>query len=257
MKKREAELQAQVDCGWLPPRPPTLRRTSCTGPGARRAAQVVADKEKRLAKIRAAKAELEAEAKAAAQEERRRRAEAEEKRIAQGRKKNGFAPKPPSAEPDGKAQRNFTDPESRLLLTKDGYIQGWNAQAAVDGTAQVIVAHGLTPSMSDTVSSWGLLTPSRRTSATAERGLRRQRLPERAEPGRARRARRCRLHRDRSRQASRRGQAQDRRRSPRPCDESSSGRLAKPLQAEETDRRAGVRTDQAGTRLPPVPAAGP
>jgi len=36
-----------------------------------------------------------------------------------------------------------------VLLTKDGYIQGWNAQAAVDGTAQVIVAHGLTPSMSD------------------------------------------------------------------------------------------------------------
>ena len=36
-----------------------------------------------------------------------------------------------------------------MLLTKDGYIQGWNAQAAVDGTAQVIVAHGLTHSMSD------------------------------------------------------------------------------------------------------------
>ncbi len=88
----------------------------------------VADKEKRLAKIRAAKVELAAQAKAAAQEERRRRAEAEEKRIAQGRKKNGFAPKPPSAEPVGKAQRNFTDPESRLLLTKDGYIQGWNAK---------------------------------------------------------------------------------------------------------------------------------
>jgi hypothetical protein len=35
------------------------------------------------------------------------------------------------------------------LKTKDGYIQGYNAQAAVDGTAQIIVAHGLTPSMSD------------------------------------------------------------------------------------------------------------
>jgi hypothetical protein len=34
-------------------------------------------------------------------------------------------------------------------LTKDGFIQGYNAQAAVDGTAQIIVAHGLTPSMSD------------------------------------------------------------------------------------------------------------
>ena len=69
---------------------------------------------------------------------------AEEKRIAEGRKKNGKTPAPPREEPDGKTQRNFTDPESRVLLTKDGYIQGYNAQAAVDATAQIIVAHGLT-----------------------------------------------------------------------------------------------------------------
>jgi hypothetical protein len=36
-----------------------------------------------------------------------------------------------------------------VLLTKDGYIQGYNAQAAVDAEAQIIVAHGLTQSMSD------------------------------------------------------------------------------------------------------------
>jgi len=35
------------------------------------------------------------------------------------------------------------------LKTKDGYIQGYNAQAAVDAKAQIIVAHGLTESMSD------------------------------------------------------------------------------------------------------------
>lgn len=40
-------------------------------------------------------------------------------------------------------------PESRVLLTKDGYIQGYNAQAAVDGAHQIIVAHGLTSSTSD------------------------------------------------------------------------------------------------------------
>jgi transposase len=150
MKKREAELQAEVD-RWLAAAAAADAEEDKLH-GARRGDELpkwVADKDKRLAKIRAAKAELEAEAKAAAQEERRRRAEAEAKRIAQGRKKNGFAPKPPSAEPEPQAQRNFTDPQSRLLLTKDGYIQGWNAQAAVDGTAQVIVAHGLTPSMSD------------------------------------------------------------------------------------------------------------
>ena len=42
-----------------------------------------------------------------------------------------------------------TDPDSRVLLTKDGFIQGYNAQAAVDGAKQIIVAHGLTQSMSD------------------------------------------------------------------------------------------------------------
>jgi hypothetical protein len=109
----------------------------------------VADKEKRLERIRAAKAALEAEAKGAAEAERRRRAEVEEKRVAEGHKKNGRAPAPPSPEPDGKAQRNFTDPDSRILLTKDGYIQGYNAQAAVDAAAQIIVAHDLTPNMSD------------------------------------------------------------------------------------------------------------
>ena len=90
-----------------------------------------------------------AEARAAAAEETRRREEAEKTRIAEGRKKNGKTPTPPKQEPEGKTQRNFTDPESRVLLTKDGYIQGYNAQAAVDAEAQIIVAHGLTQSMSD------------------------------------------------------------------------------------------------------------
>jgi transposase len=158
MKRREAELQAEVD-RWLAAAEAADAEEDKPH-GARRGNELpkwVADKAKRLARLRAAKAELEAEAEAAAAEEVRRRAEAEEKRIAQGRKKNGKPPKPPSPEPDGKAQRNFTDPESRVLLTKDGYIQGWNAQAAVDGTAQIIVAHSLTPSVSDQGQCVGLI----------------------------------------------------------------------------------------------------
>jgi len=109
----------------------------------------VADKEQRLAKIREAKAALEAEARAAAEEKARADAAAEEERRATGRKKPGKRAKPPRGEPDGKAQRNFTDPESRIMLSKDGFIQAYNAQAAVDGEAQIIVAHGLTNSQSD------------------------------------------------------------------------------------------------------------
>ena len=101
----------------------------------------VADKEKRLAKIREAKAALEAEAKAAAEAVRAARAEAP--------KRPGPKPKPPSDAPADKAQRNFTDPESRILKTKDGFIQGYNAQAAVDAERQIIVGHGLTNSTSD------------------------------------------------------------------------------------------------------------
>ena len=158
MKKREVELQAEVD-RWLAAAEAADAEEDARY-GAQRGDEMpawVADREKRLAKLREAKAALEAEAKAAAEEETRRRAEAEEKRKAEGRKKNGRTPAPPKEEPDGKAQRNFTDPESRVLLTKDGYIQGWNAQVAVDGTAQIIVAHGLTASMSDQAQLVGLI----------------------------------------------------------------------------------------------------
>jgi transposase len=46
--------------------------------------------------------------------------------------------------PKGKAQRNFTDGDSRIMKTGDGFIQGYNAQCVVDGTAQVIVAQAVT-----------------------------------------------------------------------------------------------------------------
>ena len=150
MKKREAELQAEVD-RWLAAAAAADADEDAIH-GGKRGDEMpawVADKAKRIEKIRAAKAELEAEARAAADEERRIQAEVEEKRRAEGAKKNGKTPAPPSDEPDPKSQRNFTDAESRILKTKDGYIQGYNAQAAVYGEAQIIVAHGLTPSMSD------------------------------------------------------------------------------------------------------------
>ena len=162
MKKREAERAAEVD-RWLKAAEAADAEEDKLH-GSKRGDEMpgwVADKQKRLVKIREAKAaleaEAEAEAKAAAEEERRRRAAAEDKRKAEGRKKNGRTPAPPSEEPDGKAQRNFTDPQSRVLLTKDGYIQGYNAQAAVDAKAQIVVAHGLTPSMSDQGQLVGLI----------------------------------------------------------------------------------------------------
>jgi transposase len=88
----------------------------------------LARRESRLKKIREAKAELEAEAK--------------EKAKAEGKPEEGAKPAP-------KAQRNFTDPESKIMKGSDGFIQGYNAQIAVDETSQVIVAQHVTSKAND------------------------------------------------------------------------------------------------------------
>ncbi len=91
-------------------------------------------REQRLARIREAKRALEAEA---AERERARRAELEARGKTPRAPRDGrdpFAPKPG-------AQRNFTDPDSKIMKTSDGaYHQCFNGQAIVDSTAQVIVA---------------------------------------------------------------------------------------------------------------------
>lgn len=151
MRKREAELKAEVD-RWLEAAEAADREEDKLY-GDRRGDEMpdwVADKQRRLERIRQAKAALEAEAKAAAEAEIAVRTEAEAKRKTEGGgKRSGKRPAPVKAEPDGKSQRNFTDPESRIQKTKDGYIQGYNAQAAVDGSRQIIVAQTLTTSSSD------------------------------------------------------------------------------------------------------------
>lgn len=61
-------------------------------------------------------------------------------------------PDPEQTQPAVKAQRNFTDPESRIMpdgANKGSFLQGYNAQAAVDATAQVIVAADVTQETTD------------------------------------------------------------------------------------------------------------
>jgi IS5 family transposase len=53
--------------------------------------------------------------------------------------------------PKPQAQRNFTDPDSHILKGSEGWIQGYNCQAAVDGDQQVIVAIGVSNQPSDAV----------------------------------------------------------------------------------------------------------
>ena len=84
--------------------------------------------ESRLKKIREAKAVLEEEAR-----------EAAEQAEAEGRRHPGV--------PEDKAQRNFTDPESRIMPAPGGrdFLQAYNCQAVVDSPHQVIVAARVRP----------------------------------------------------------------------------------------------------------------
>jgi len=54
------------------------------------------------------------------------------------------------AHPKDTAQRNFTDPESKIMKGPDGFLQGYNCQAAVDGKTQIIVAHEVVATQADT-----------------------------------------------------------------------------------------------------------
>src|SRR6266508_3306558 len=56
---------------------------------------------------------------------------------------------PDQSPPPPKAQYNFTDPESKIQKSSDGFIQGYNAQAAVDAHAQIIVAQHVTAAAPD------------------------------------------------------------------------------------------------------------
>jgi len=110
-------------------------------------------REKRLAKIRAAKKALEAAAKEKARSE--GKLDEKDEPIPP---KRGRAPQTPPGTPEPKAQRNFTDPESSIMKMGDGsFDQAYNAafvrkrlcQAAVDSAHQIIVAQEATDAAND------------------------------------------------------------------------------------------------------------
>lgn len=108
-------------------------------------------REARLARIQQAKQALEAEAKARADAE---RIEVEQRRAAREERpanRRGPEIKDPSDEPAAKAQRNFTDSDSRIMMdgATKSFVQAYNAQAAVDSAHQIIVATYVTQTATD------------------------------------------------------------------------------------------------------------
>lgn len=132
MRETEARLREEV-ASWFQ-RAEAEDTTEEAEHGDRRGDEMpdwVANKLERLAKIEEAKAALEAEAR----EEAVRRTDRDDDDPPPTRPKHHV-----DGTPSDDSQRNFTDPESRIVKTRDGYVQGYNAQAAVDGERQIIVA---------------------------------------------------------------------------------------------------------------------
>lgn len=107
----------------------------------------LARRESRLAKLRAAKEALEAEARDKAAHKATQRAR--EKGATDDEAARAGTRAAEAAVPDKKAQRNFTDPESRMMKTNDGFHYAYNAQAVVDEEAQVVIAHDVTNQAAD------------------------------------------------------------------------------------------------------------
>src|SRR3954464_15668329 len=102
------------------------------------------DKQRRLEAIRAAKAALEAEAADPPDPE-----DESGPGASSGMRWQGRALRSEDGGPPDRAQRTFTDPDSRIPPTRDGFVQGYNGQIAVDAGHQVIVAHRLVTTSAD------------------------------------------------------------------------------------------------------------
>jgi transposase len=152
MVKEESRLQAEVAALFQQAEAADVRDDATYGP-TRRGDEwpaEVARREQRLETIRAAKAVLEHEAQAEAT---LKQAVLDARPAAR--------PQLPSSVPHPKAQRNFTDPESRIMPVsgaKGSVVQGYNCQAAVDATAQIIVAADVTDEPNDKQQAQPLLT---------------------------------------------------------------------------------------------------
>jgi transposase len=116
----------------------------------------------RLVKLAQAREQLEAEAAA------RARKEAQEKSREHGDDDDTTATKGDDAANHAvvnpRAQRNFTDPDARIMKTADGsFHYCYNAQAVVDGDHQVIIATQLTNIAVDVQQLQPMLTETRTT----------------------------------------------------------------------------------------------
>jgi transposase len=110
--------------------------------------EALRDRRGRLERLKRCRERLEREADAAAAEHARKLEERAAKEAATGQKLRGRKPKSVLETPEPEAKANVTDPDSRIMKTRQGYVQGYNAQAAATAD-QIIVAAEVTPDEND------------------------------------------------------------------------------------------------------------
>lgn len=111
----------------------------------------------RLARLRACKAKLESEAEAAAARQQAKiEARATEERSS-GKRRRGRKPKPAAGSVDPARVANPTDPDSGIMKTRRGWVQGYNVQAMVT-PQQIILATEVTTEANDVQQLQPMLT---------------------------------------------------------------------------------------------------
>jgi transposase len=148
MQKKEAELQKQINALLLQAEACDKKEDALYGKG-NRADQLPEDlrfAKTRLAKIREAKEALEQQAVERAKQQQPEYQAKKKTWDNRSERRGGRPPKAPSDKPKAKDQRNFTDPDSRVMLeaSSKSFQQCYNCQTAVDDKAQVIVAAAVT-----------------------------------------------------------------------------------------------------------------
>jgi transposase len=160
MKKKEKELEREVRELLKQAEIVDVQEDKKYGKGVRgdELPKELRRRESRLKKIKEAKAALEKEAREKAKIELELARDKIEKRDKKAKKsgkkprgRKAVLPDPEKAEPKDSAQRNFTDPDSRIMVdgSTKSFEQCYNAQAAVDDTHQVIVACSITNESND------------------------------------------------------------------------------------------------------------
>ena len=146
MQEEERRLAGEIDALVRAARDADAAEDERFGPDARgdELPSELRRREDRLAAIRAAKERLEAAQRAA--DDAGGRQPGQDRNLKGGRPyKRGYG------EPDEKAQSNFTDPGRAGIMktSNDGFQQCYNAQVAVDGEHQLVVATEVTANASD------------------------------------------------------------------------------------------------------------